>query len=392
MNWFRAAGRLCLAGVGLICANANPYANDALGDEIRVAQSSGNYAKAASLYLQLISTGTDTPEIRSNCGVMLHLAGKDRDAMAQFRVALRKNPQLAGANLFAGVSEFELGELEAALPYLKKAEELDPTGPAPLLALGKIYVAQRKYARAKEVYAKATSLDAHLAEAWYGLGVTDRSLVDEILNRAARAGTAKESATEQSVQHLLDGAVEALTRAAELDPNSARTHLLMAESLAEAGKPAEAVPEYQAAMKLDPGLDAAYLGLASEYWKQHQFDQALPWLKRLLVKSPTDAEANAMMADILEHSGEYDNAEQYAEKALSGNPNLIQTRVVLARIYLAKQQPTLAVSELKKVIAADPDGSYHFLLYRAYRQAGDEQAATKAMTEFQQLRYRSPKQ
>ncbi len=367
------------------------YAETSLADQIKAAQNAGNYAEAAKLYLQLISEGTDTPEVRSNCGVMLHLAGKNREAMEQFRLALRENPALAGANLFAGLSEFDLGEFENALPYLEKAKELDPTRPAPLLALGKLYVAKRDYRRANGFYAKGAALDANLAEAWYGLGVTDRSMAEEILNQAARAGTTNEPATKAKVQHLLDGAMQALTRAAELDPNSAHTHLLMAESLADAGKPAEAIPEYQAAMKLDPALDGAYLGLASEYWKQHQFDQALPLLKHVLLKSPNDAEANGMMADIVEHGGDYARAQRYAETALRGNPDLIQTRVVLARIYLAKQEPKLAVSELRKVIAADPDGSYHFLLYRAYRQAGDERSAQEAMAQFQQLRYSSPK-
>jgi hypothetical protein len=41
------------------------------------------------------------------------------------------------------------------------------------------------------------------------------------------------------------------------------------------------------------------------------------------------------------------------------------------------------------VLSADPDGSYHFLLYRAYRAAGDEKGAREAMAEFQQLRYNS---
>ncbi len=186
---------------------------------------------------------------------------------------------------------------------------------------------------------------------------------------------------------MLDQAVQALTRAAELEPNSARTHLLMAESLSDAGRLADAIPEYQAAMKLDPGLDAAYLGLATEYWKRNQFDDALPLLKHVLLKSPSDPEANGIIADILEHNGDVNQAETSAETALRGNPDLIQTRVVLARVYLAKQQPQRAITELRKVISADPDGSYHFLLYRAYRAIGDHQAAAKALAEFQQIRY-----
>ena len=171
------------------------------------------------------------------------------------------------------------GSRSLRCPYLKKAAEVDPARPAPLLALGKVYVALRDYGRANEVYTKATSLDSDLADAWYGVGVTDRSLADELLNQAARSGRMDDGAIKQRVHHLLDGALEALNRAVQLDPNSARTHLLMAESLSDAGKLADAVREYQTALRLDPNLDAAYLGLATGYWKEREFEQALPFIE-----------------------------------------------------------------------------------------------------------------
>ncbi len=361
------------------------YPQSALADQIRSAQSSGNYAEAAKLYSQLIVGGTDTPEIRSNCGVMLHLAGKNREAMEQFRVALRQNSDLVGANLFAGLTELDLGDPALSLTYLKRAQQADPRRPAPLLGIAKAYVALRQYELANESYSKAAALDAGLAEAWYGVGVTDRSLAEQLLNRAARSAD-KNGSSKKKAQELLDNALKALGRAIELDPDSARTHLIMAESLSDAGKLPEAVAEYETAIKLDPHLDAAYLGLASQHWKQREFEQALPLLKQVLLKSPKDAEANGMMTDILQHSGDDANAKRYAEIPLAGNPNLIETRVVLARVYVARQEPKQAIAELQKVISADPDGSYHFLLYRACRQAGDEQAAKTAMAQFQQLR------
>ena len=105
--------------------------------------------------------------------------------------------------------------MPAALAFLEKASRLGPNDPTPLLALGKVYVATRDFKRANDSYAKAVRLDSHLAEAWYGLGVTDRSLAEEILNRAARQGSAGSEATKASVQPLLDAAMEALTRAVE---------------------------------------------------------------------------------------------------------------------------------------------------------------------------------
>ena len=370
----------------LIIFSSFLYSQDDLASRIRAAQSSGHYSEAAELYGQLIDAGTDTPEVRSNYGLMLHLAGRNREALQQFQIALRNEPNLPGANLFAGLSEFDLGEPGSALPYLTKAQELDPTHAAPLLALGKAYVALAEYRQANEAYAKAATLNSHLAEAWYGVGVTDRSMAEAILNQAARSGTIKDEAATRDARHLLDDALGALNRAVQLEPNSARTHLLMAESLSDSGKLVDAAAEYHAALKLDPHLDVAYLGLASAYWKQRQFDQALPLLKRVLQKSPGDAEANGMMADILEHNGDHAGAQRYAEIALARNPRLIETRVVLARVYLSKQQPKLAIAELRQVISADTDGSYHFLLYRAYRDLGDEKAAQQAMAEFKRLR------
>lgn len=373
----------------ILCASLSIrlFAQESLADEIRSAQSAGQYTEAAKLYGQLIAAGTDSPQVRSNYGVMLHLAGRNREALQQLRIAIRQSPSLAGANLFAGLCELDLNEPAAALPYLRQAQQSDPDHPTPLLALGKAYVATRNYQAANEAYLNATKLDGTLAEAWYGAGVTDRSLAEELLNHAAREGKADNESIKPKVQKLLEEAMEALSQAVQLEPASARTHLLMAESLSSSGKFAQAVPEYQTALKLDSNLDAAYLGLASGYWKAREFDEALPFLKRVLEKSPKDAEANGMLADILQHDGKNAEARQHAEVALAGNPDLIETRVVLARIYLGRRQPKLAIAELRKVLAADPDGSYHFLLYRACHDAGDEQGARKAMGEFQQLRY-----
>ena len=111
-------------------------------------------------------------------------------------------------------------------------------------------------------------------------------MAEELLNRAAHEGKSKNDSPDPKVQQHLNEALSALTRAIELDPDSARTHLIMAESLSDADRIAEAIPEYQKALKLDPGLEAGYLGLATEYWKQSQFDEALPFLKHVLLKSP----------------------------------------------------------------------------------------------------------
>src|SRR3984957_9677761 len=139
MRWAFAIPMLALA-----VSFSHAFA-DNLAGQIRAAQAAGDYQKAAKLYQQLIADGTDSPEVRSNLGIMLHLAGSNQEAMSHFKIALRQKPTLASANLFAGLTEVDLGAPKEALPLLKKAQQLDPGSAAPLLGLGKAYVALRDY-------------------------------------------------------------------------------------------------------------------------------------------------------------------------------------------------------------------------------------------------------
>ncbi len=381
----RVSGTHLLACLLVFFPRAGLDAQTDLNSQIRAAQASGQYAKAADLYQQLIASGVDTPEIRTNWGIMLHLSGKHRESLDQFRRALRLNPNLPPANLFAGMAEVELHEYQAALPFLKKAANLNQRDTAPLLALAKAYLGLRDYRAAHDSYAGVASLDPNLAEAWYGAGVTNRAQADLVLNRAARSGKANDPAVQAEARRLLDDALSALDRAMTLDPKSPRTHLIKAEALSDAGRFSEAIGEYQATLEIDPNETAARVGLATGYWREHLFADALPLLRQVLEQSPKDPEANGMLADILAHDGKWDAARERAELALAGNPDLIQTHVVLARVWLGKKRPAQAIAELLKVAAADPDGSYHFLLFRAYREAGDEKNADVALAEFRRL-------
>ena len=364
---------------------------DDLREQIRAAQSAGDYQTAAKLYRQLIAQGVDSPEVRSNLGIALHMAGSNREALEQFNIALRDKPALISANLFAGLAHIDLGEPQRALPLLEKARQWDPQSPAPLLALGKALVALRDYSRSNENYRKAAQLNPGLADAWFGAGVTDRSRAEQLLKKAVQAAPLiDKQALEKEASRLLARALEELTRAVELVPGSSRQHLILAESLSEAGRLVDSIPEFQAAMKLDPGSQAACLGLATAFWRQRQFPDALPLLQRVLASAPKDPEANAMLADILEHDGDREAATRHARIALAGNPDLFQPHVVLGRVYLAEGKPQPAIAELRQVAAADPDGSYHFLLFRAYKQAGDEPAARAALAEFERLRHKHP--
>ena len=167
-----------------LCCAALAAEQDIAG-RIRDAMAKSDYGAAADLYAKLIASGQTSPEVLSNYGVTLHLLGRNLQALEQFRLALSQQPDLTAANLFAGISLADLDRPAEAVSYLQHARDLDPKGAAPLIALGKAFVALRDIANANSAYSEAAKRDPRLAEAWYGLGITYRSLAEEQFNRAA---------------------------------------------------------------------------------------------------------------------------------------------------------------------------------------------------------------
>jgi len=371
-------------------------------------------------YRRLLQNDPHNPQLLSNLGVALFLEGADREALPYLLRAVAIAPDLAAPNLFAGLCLTRMDQPKQALPLLERAFRRDPKGPLPALALGRAHVALRDYRAANRYYAAAAERDASNAEAWYGLGITYRNLLDWTAARIAAldAGAegsgapprAPERISREQILALLaavdkrpsdlealarlarglrPAAVQALSRAVALEPDSVRAHLLLAEAARDQGDLAQAVAEYDRAIRLRPDLPASYLGLATAYWKAGELDSVLAPLEQALRLAPRDPEANGILADVLARRGDFARARQAAETALQHNPELAHARVALARIELAEGKPAAAVHQLRQVLAGDLNGSRHYLLYRAQKQLGRDAEALAAFERFRRLRARA---
>jgi len=187
-------------------------------------------------------------------------------------------------------------------------------------------------------------------------------------------------------------ALEALSKAVQLDPESNRAHLLLAEFHRDSGKLIEAVREYEAAIRIRPDLAAAYLGLATAYWKTGETERVSAPLNRALSLAPEDPEANGILADLRVRAGDYSGARQAAEKALRGNSQLAHVRAVMAKIYLAEGRADLAAQTLEPIADQDETGSWSYLLHRALKQLGRDADAEAALGRFRYLRDRMRQQ
>ncbi len=376
------AAALCSVSLVRADVDAAQLADKAASDTKR-----RDYKAAADDYRKLLQLGEDSAELRSNLGMVLYLAGNEREALEQFHVALSRKPELAASNLFAGLSLIRLGRPREALSFLKKAEREQPGVAAPVLASGRADVALRNLPEARAAYRKATELEPGNAEAWYGLGIVSRELADGILKQASQesAGEARES-REAVARSDLDEAEHSLSRAMSLDPDSTQAHMVLGEAFREAQEFDHSVQEYQRIIDRRPTYAPAYLGLATTYWRFGRTEETLAALRKVLALSPGDPEANGIMASVLLSEHQTTDAKSFAKRALASQADQSIARVTLARIYLSENQPAEALKELQFAAGDDLDGSYHYLLGMTLRKLGQTKEAAIALEKSRQLR------
>ena len=339
----------------------------------------------------------------------LHLAGDDAGALDALDKALRLDDSLAPAHLFKGLALTRSGKPAAALPYLERAVRLDSRGPLPALALARGHVALGDFSQANDAYFEAARRDPRNSEAWYGLGITYRSLLAAAARRlATAAGAATLQAGAEGVASRADFeaarnatgaaaqvrlaracralALDALTRAASLDPDSVQAHLILAESLRDSGREQEAIQEYQAAVRLQPDAPAPYFGLALALWQANQPEQAEQSAAKALALSPNDPDAAALLAELLLRRGENAEALRLARLALDRGPNSPRARLTVAKIALAEGRAEEALTTLEPALSSDHSGTLHYFYAQALRRAGRAEGAKAAMARFRTLR------
>ncbi len=357
--------------------------NDALAQNAVQAERRGDFPGAVSAFTALLHNGADSPELRNNLGIAYFQMHDFRDALQQFQVALSKAPDSVPANLFSGLSLLDLQRPKESLPYLQKARRAQPDDPTTLLALARAEIASSNFPQSRNFYQEVVRLDPQNAEAWYGLGITDRVLAEQELKHSRDSGAGSETA--RIARALADASEQAMSKAMQLDPGSVRARMVLGESFRIAERYELAVQQYKAATEQRPSLAPAWAGLATAYSASGDDQKALQAAFRALELDPNDAETCGLVGGTYLRMGDYVKAEPYAVRALTLQPGLSSAQVVLAKIYLAKKQPRKALPELQSAAKDDTDGTVYYLLATTFRQLRRQAEAATAMQKYKQL-------
>ncbi|MEM7584015.1 MAG: tetratricopeptide repeat protein [Acidobacteriota bacterium] len=243
----------------------------------------------------------------------------------------------------AGAKAYEARDMATAKQQFLAATEADPTLPEPFLVLADIYLIEGAYREAADAADKFLAMkpgdskaQMFAYEAYQKLG--DQAKVDEL--RQALAGT--EAAPQLAIQVFNEGALAN-----------------------QRGDIATAIAKFRSALDFNPELAEAHAALASVYYNEERYDEALASVNKTLELKPDHVPAHRVRFLIHDALGNREDAEQamssYIEHDADAAADLLYRR---ADLDFRDGSPDLARSQLLRVLEIKPD------MARAYYTLG----------------------
>jgi Flp pilus assembly protein TadD len=235
------------------------------------------------------------------------------------------------------------------------------------LLKGRVAVATNRLREAAEELERARALgrehqDLVLLRALIAAKAGRHSEAEPQLARAFNAGIVPDRQVDEALAKTyletfdLARAATVLDRWARDFPDDARPFLWRAEihSRAGGGDPRAVEGDYREALRRDPALSRARLGLAEELRKAHRNAEAAAEFDHYLLVVPDDAAAHLGAGRNLVEQGDEAAACRHLERAMALAPNSAEPHLELAESAARQDKWSTALTFLDRAVALDP--------------------------------------
>lgn len=286
------------------------------------------YEEAIGAYRKVLQIEMDDPRANLRLGVILMRQERYDEALTPLRMAWSNDQRNARAANALACALDETGDFNTAQIMYEEALKLDPGLPDARFNLGILHFNQRKFEAAITNFVT------------YMVKVGDNSRAHRNIGRSL----------EQLGQ--LDGAINSLTKAANLDPEN---------------------PEIL--------FDVAIVHDLKE-----DTDLAIATYKRALELNPEYTEARYNLAELMMRTGQTFEATNEFQTILNRVPDHHQALNGMATCYLNQKEYGEAIGLLSRAIAVAPTYPLaHYNMGIAQRSMGNADAAVKSFTEAARL-------
>ena len=223
---------------------------------------SGDLDSAEKIFTEALRNGVRHPLIFHNLGAIFQQRGDHARAVAEFREAIRLQPNYGPSHLLLGDSLLALRRNSEAVSELRRAANLMPEQPQAHLLLARAYEASGNELESVVELQKLVELAPRSPEYAYQLGKAWMKLSESCFEEIAR-----------------------------IDPKSARLQQALGREYAAQEKYDLALAAYQRAVRADPQLPEVHLAIALILLEQKHLDEALEQIRLELNVVPESAAA-----------------------------------------------------------------------------------------------------
>lgn len=264
--------------------------------------------------------------------IQLQKDDKSVEAIAEFKLAVEKEPENAFYHNALGLAYIDTGNFEASFEELSRAVELDPNLPEAYSGLGICHNAKGDYNKSIEVFKRALELTPE--------NNPDRAV---ILNNIGQ---------NYYLLKQYDEAEKQLKAALELNDKLLTAYINLGNVYTERGDYETAVKYHEKAVELVPDYPLPRNNLAFAYYKLGRYDEALKQMEVVLASDP-DNEQFKRNYEFLKAEKERREQGIYAEGTLKGLPK----EVTLAPQEERRQQPAEPTSGEIVVAESAPEST-----------------------------------
>ncbi|MFC2074905.1 tetratricopeptide repeat protein, partial [Bdellovibrionota bacterium] len=262
--------------------------------------------------------------------------GRRWDAIAQYQLAIQKDPKSAIAYYNLGKAYSDERDYQGAIQNFQHAINYDKQDVNSYIEMGKIFTRTYQYKNAQEVLQKARNLEPANPKVFMAAGYFFEHKNE--LNRAKYE----------------------YSRAVELDPNFAEGHLALGRIYMEFGEYDSAKKAIEKGIELDPENEKNYVTLAEAVFRIGFQTKALNFLNQRIAANPHSAIYFQGLGKIYELSGNTDLAIEKYRKATQLNPSDSDTYRSLASIHEENGEYKEALFYYNQMVKYDPKNAEGF--------------------------------
>jgi len=268
----------------------------------------GRYAEALDAYGRLAKSGDHPVTTAIGLSRGHQSLGQWKSAVAVLEAARKNHPRDSRLPAHLAEIRFQLGQYHQAQLDARAALKLDADQPLARLVLADVYTETGRIAKADEAYR------------WF-IGYYNRRQPQDAGTLLLVARGSVRYARWNRVSPIFDFVVNTLCPdMLKADPRDWRAHWVSGSLLLEKYNRAEAIPDLEQALAINPRATPVLISLGTAAFQKLDLQQAADYAKRALRVDPQCIGALQLQTDVALASGRISAARRLIEQALRVNP------------------------------------------------------------------------